>query len=208
MRCPAGHFCCAGCLQAYVRGRLEVAVLRANEGRIPCYEAGQGCAHQWTVEALQEALDKGTHVAYSEALLRMLIDGPKEAASLAAAQAAAVAAAARLALGERVAALRRVIVERDLLLRCPHALVLQSGWLRRPMAPVPPYAHSGRPGCCKAARPSRCCNGLRWHCSLPPLWRPLGLAPKNVSLWVSLLPDWPCLRCPVWTWDSSGWFTF
>ena len=120
MRCPAGHFCCTGCLQAYVRGQLEVAVLRANEGRIPCCEAGQGCAHAWTVEALQEALDKGTHVAYSGALLRIFIDGPKEAAALAAAQAAALAAAATLAQGARVAELRRVIVERDLLLRCPH----------------------------------------------------------------------------------------
>jgi hypothetical protein len=121
LRCLAGgHYACHGCLQGYVRSKLEVAVLRRNEGRIPCYQAGQGCAHVWSIKDLQEALDKGTHVAFSEALVHMLIDGPREAAALAAAQAAAVAAAARLALGERVAALRRVIVERDLLLRCPH----------------------------------------------------------------------------------------
>ena len=121
LRCPGGgHFACHGCLQGYVRTNLEVAVLRRNAGRIPCYHAGQGCAHAWAVKDLQEALDKGTLVAFGEALVRMFIDGPREAAALAAAQAAAVEAAARLALRERVAALRRVIVERDLLLRCPH----------------------------------------------------------------------------------------
>jgi hypothetical protein len=101
-----------------VRARVEaLAVLRESGGHIPCPTGG--CGRAWAVEAMEEALNKGTMVRVMVALRRMAIDGPREAAALAAAQGAALAAAARLALGARVAELRRVIVERDLLLRCP-----------------------------------------------------------------------------------------
>jgi WD40 repeat protein len=119
LRCSAGsHFICHGCLQEHVRSRVAVlAELRASQGNIPCHVGG--CASAWRGEELQEVLDKGTWVALFVALRRMAIDGPAEAAALAERQRLAVEGAGALALGARVAALRRVIVERDLLLRCP-----------------------------------------------------------------------------------------
>jgi hypothetical protein len=116
---PAGsHFICHGCLQEHVRTKVEaLAALRESGGAIPCHVGG--CKCMWGVEDLQDSLDKGTLVKIVLAMRRMAIDGPREAAEMTARQAAALAAAAQMALAERVAELRRVIVERDLLLRCP-----------------------------------------------------------------------------------------
>jgi hypothetical protein len=119
LRCAtAQHFICHGCLQAHVCVKVAaLAELKLGSGNIPCPTGGCPCA--WRMEAMEEVLDKGTLVAYAVALRRMAIDGPAEVKALAAAQAAALVAAAQMALAERVEELRRVIVERDLLLRCP-----------------------------------------------------------------------------------------
>ena len=112
------HFCCHGCLQGHVRSRLELAALRASGGHIPCVQAGCGAA--WRGEDMAEALDKGTWAALYVALRRLAIDGPRERAAEAAAWAAAWGAAAQLQpLAARAAELRRIVAERDLLLRCP-----------------------------------------------------------------------------------------
>ena len=113
------HFSCHGCFQGHIINKLQLAVLRGNNGNIPCYDQGQGCNHTWKVEELQDHLDKGTLVACFVAVRQIGIDGPRAAEALAAAQDAALAAASQLKLEERVQALRKVIVERDLNLRCP-----------------------------------------------------------------------------------------
>ena len=119
LRCRGAerHFICHSDLQDHVRSKLELAALKGNDGNIPCHE-GQ-CRQLWRAEDLQDCLDKGTWLGMVVALRHIGIDGPKEALAVAKAHADAMAAAAHLAVGARVAELRRVIAERDLLLRCP-----------------------------------------------------------------------------------------
>ena len=122
VRCSAQnpHTLCRGCLQGHVAEcAAKSAALADAEGAIPCPD--RGCASRWSVADLGEVLDKGTLIAYSRALVRAAFDAPREKRQheerMAAAEAAALAA--RAALAERVRALRLVIVERDLTLRCP-----------------------------------------------------------------------------------------
>ena len=124
LRCdgPEAHALCSGCLQGHVVSHCENASrFRATSGNIPCPAVCDGCTASWSVRALGEKLDKGTHVALSCALIHITFDAPRLKAELEAARAAAEAAAheAGLALAERVRRLRDVIVDRDLTLHCP-----------------------------------------------------------------------------------------
>ena len=124
VRCGApdgAHSLCRGCLQGHVAecAAQGGAALARTEGAIPCVE--KGCAARWSLRDIGEVLDKGTLLAYNRAVVHAAFDAPREKRlhDERMAAAAAAALARRAALAERVRELRLVVVERDLLLRCP-----------------------------------------------------------------------------------------
>ena len=113
------HFVCKPCLQDHVRASVEVAQLAANRGAVPCV-AGDGCAAPpWTLEGLEPLLDRSTLLAFARAVRFVAYDAADARRRAGEALAAREAAAAAEAVGDRARLLRGIIVERDLLLRCP-----------------------------------------------------------------------------------------
>jgi len=116
----ARHFLCAGCLQDHVCAQTDQPLTFARkEGVVPC--ATGGCASVWTIETLEQHLDKRALVAYARAVRRAAFDAPREKREHDARMAAreATARARQAALADRVRELRALVVDRDLTLRCP-----------------------------------------------------------------------------------------
>ena len=118
--CKNEHFLCFACLQDHVINKTELfSVFARTEGYIPCTVVE--CKDKWTLEDLEPHLQKNALVAYSKALRMTAFDAPraKREHEEKLAKRLAIARAKSASLLERVQELRRVIVERDLQLRCP-----------------------------------------------------------------------------------------
>ena len=120
--CALGHFACVVCFNAHVRAHLSAGELRAHHGRVQCVEAA--CHHKWSLELAADPLDKATAVAWAIAMRGFAVDAPMEKAQREAVLAAAQAAALRAAAAGRAVALRLVIADRDLNLRCPRCALV------------------------------------------------------------------------------------
>lgn len=120
VKCKSDHFICLACLQDHVINKTELfSVFARTEGYIPC-TVGE-CKARWTLEDLETNLQKRALVAYSKALRMTAFDAPraKREHEERLAKRLAAARAKMASLSERVQELRKVIVERDLQLRCP-----------------------------------------------------------------------------------------
>ena len=121
-RCQkGGHFYCFECLRGVV-GALaaDLPALAAQSGRVPCPDPGCA-APPWTIGDLSAVLDKGTLVAFTNALIFMHFDGPRAKRDLELKLRKAKEDALRegLALADMLRQLREVAIETAFYLKCP-----------------------------------------------------------------------------------------